>query len=155
MIIVYSGIVGSGKTLKAVCDMLKYKKANGMVFANQYVKDTYKLPVNWYDFRYQEGSLLIIDEAQLKYNCRGYTDKQRLEVDKKILAYLTMCRHYGVDILFITQSLSRLDVQIRELATVVYRFKRTFKIYWLDLKKFRIRGIPILQYGRVFMIAWI
>lgn len=150
MIFIYAGIVGSGKTLRAVCDSLKYEKLNCKIYANQYIEGTFILPDNWFDFRYEEGSLLIIDEAQLKYNCRDYSNKQRLETDKKILEYLTMCRHYGVDILFITQSLSRLDVQIRELATLVYRFKKTIKIPWLNLRKFKIQTFPILQIGRVF-----
>lgn len=98
----------------------------------------------------KNGSLLIIDEAQLKYNCRDYSNKQRLEVDKKILEYLTMCRHYGIDVLFITQSLTRLDVQIRELATIVYRFKKTIKIPWINFKKLKICHLPILQIGRIF-----
>ena len=54
MIIVYSGIVGSGKTLRAVCDSLSYFRNNSMVFANQYIKGAYMLPYNWYDFRYEE-----------------------------------------------------------------------------------------------------
>lgn len=150
IIIIYAGKVGSGKTLKAVSDSLKYKKQGGKTYSNQPIKGTYALPKNWYDFRYEFGSLLIIDEAQLQYNCRNSTQKEKLEENKKILSYLTMCRHYGLDILFITQSLSRLDVQIRELGTLIYRFHKTIKIPYFSFKDKKIKWLPILQKGRIF-----
>lgn len=139
-----------GKTLKAVGDSLSYKKSGSKIYSNQYIKDAYKLPNNWYDYRYDIDSLLIIDEAQLQYNCRDFSTKQKQEVDKKVLAYLTMCRHYGLDILFITQSLTRLDVQIRELATIIYRFKKTLKLPYFSFKDKKIKWLPILQIGRIF-----
>ena len=61
-----------GKTLKAVGDSLSYKKSGSKIYSNQYIKDAYKLPNNWYDYRYDIDSLLIIDEAQLQYNCRDF-----------------------------------------------------------------------------------
>ena len=126
-----------GKTLKAVCDSIQYKKNGSKIYSNQYIDGAFILPVNWYDYKYEINSLLIIDEAQLKYNCRNFNNKQKLEQDEKILSYLTMCRQYGLDILFITQSLSRLDIQIRELATIIYRFRKTLKLPYFSFKVLR------------------
>lgn len=150
IIIIYAGIVGSGKTLRAVIDGYQGYKRGENCYSNQYIEYSYQLPLNWYDYRYPFGSFLIIDEAQLKYNCRNFNNKQKLEQDEKILAFLTMCRHYDIDILFITQSLSRLDVQIRELATIIYRFKKTIKIPYFSFKDKKIKWLPILQIGKVF-----
>ncbi len=150
MIYIYAGKQGAGKTLRAVCDILKYDKWGSKIYANQYIKGTYKLLDDWYNYRYDENSLLVIDEAQLSYNCRNYSDKDKKQMYEKILSYLTLCRHYRIDILFITQSLNRLDVQIRELATAIFRFSRTIRIPWLNLRRFKICRLPILQIGREF-----
>lgn len=145
---------GVGKTLFAVSIARKYIKNNLSVYSNSYIKNTFQLPLNWYDYKYEKNSLIILDEAQLNYNCRDYSTKERQEMYKKILTYLTMCRHYDIEIVFITQSINRLDVQIRDLATDIYRLRKSKKIpifyYSFKNKKIIFKKIPILQSGRYF-----
>lgn len=141
---------GSGKTLWAVHLAKYYLKNKLPVYSNSYIKDCFVLPLNWYDFQYQKGSLIILDEAQLLYNCRDYSTKDKQEMFKKILTYLTMVRHYDIEIIFITQSINRLDVQIRDLATDVYRLKKTIKLPYFSFKYKKVCFIPILQKRTLF-----
>lgn len=150
MITVIAGKQGAGKTLYAVHLLRLEMKKGKKCFSNQYVEGAFKLQKNWYDFRYDKESTLLIDEAQLEYNCRDYSTKDRQEMYKKILEYLTMCRHYDIDIIFITQSLDRLDVQIRELATEIIRFRKTYRILYFNFKNMSFEFFPIFQSGRYF-----
>ncbi len=126
------------------------KKNNEHVYSNIFIESTNVLPENWYDFRYEDDALIILDEAQLNYNCRDYSSKERQFIYKKILVYLTMCRHYNVEIVFITQSINRLDVQIRDLSTEIIRFNKTYKIPYFNFKQKKLKFFPFLQKGRYF-----
>ena len=151
MITLIAGKQGAGKSLHSVrLSDNHLKKVNKFVYSNVYIEDCYMLPLNWYDFKYEDDSLLILDEAQLEYNCRDYSSKDKHEINKKILSYLTMCRHYNIEIVFITQSISRLDSQIRELATDIYRFSKTYKILYFSIKEIRFKKLPIFQKGWYF-----
>lgn len=152
MIELVSGKQGSGKTLYATKEAIRYLKKGCKVYTNYFVKGCFVLPSNWYDFQYIEGSVIVFDEAQLIYNCRDFSIKDRQKEYKNLLAYLTMCRHYGIHIIFITQSLARLDVQIRDLATEVLRFKKTYKLpyLWIKNKKPCLRFLPLFSTGRYF-----
>lgn len=141
---------GSGKTLWGVHLAKYYLKNRLPVYSNSYIKDCFVLPLNWYDYQYEKGSLIILDEAQLLYNCRDYSTKDKQEMFRKILTYLTMVRHYDIEIIFITQSINRLDVQIRDLATDVYRLKKTIKLPYFSFKKRKVCFVPILQKREIF-----
>lgn len=152
MIELVSGKQGSGKTLYATKECIKYLKKGSKVYTNYFVKGCFILPRNWYDFKYEEGSVIVFDEAQLLYNCRDFSAKDKRKEYKSLLAYLTMCRHYNIHIIFITQSLARLDVQIRDLATEVLRFKKTYKIpyLWIKNKRLCLNFLPLFSTGRYF-----
>lgn len=94
MIELVSGKQGSGKTLYATKEAIRYLKKGYKVYTNYFVKGCFVLPSNWYDFKYVEGSVIVFDEAQLIYNCRDFSIKERQKEYKNLLAYLTMCRHY-------------------------------------------------------------
>ena len=149
MITVIAGKQGAGKTLYSVALALKYMKTN-KVYSNSYIKGALMLDEKWYKYKYEGGSCLIIDEAQLDFNCRDYSSKEKQESQKNLLRFLTLCRHYDLEIVFITQSLRRLDVQIRELATTIIRFSNSYKLPYFDFRELKLKTIPILQRGRFF-----
>lgn len=59
------------------------------------------------------GALFVIDEAHLSLPSQG--------TPKPICEYMTMHRHYGVDIVFVTQNLRQMNRDIVNLIEVVYR----------------------------------
>lgn len=149
MITVIAGKQGAGKSLYAARLAREYMKKN-IVYSNSPIINALILDSKWYNYQYKKGACIIIDEAQLDFNCRDYTSKEKLEAQKKLLRFLTLCRHYDLEIIFITQSLKRLDVQIRELATTIIRFSNTYKIPYFSFKELKFKTLPILQRGRFF-----
>jgi len=61
-----------------------------------------------------------------------------------------MCRHYDVDVFFITQSSNRIDLQIRELSDIVIYLKKTFKIPFLKrpFMTFGLQFLDILEFEK-------
>jgi zona occludens toxin (predicted ATPase) len=66
------------------------------------------------------NSLVVIDEAQVFWNNRDYASEE----NKRLLPFLQKHRHYGIDIIFLTQNIDQLDIGIRRLAQVHYRLRR-------------------------------
>ena len=149
MITVIAGKQGAGISLYAARLAREYMKT-GIVYENSPIVNALILDTKWYNYQYKKGTCIIIDEAQLDFNCRDYSTKEKSEVQKKLLRFLTLCRHYDLEIIFITQSLKRLDVQIRELATTIIRFSNTYKIPYFSFKDLKFKTLPILQRGRFF-----
>jgi hypothetical protein len=83
--------------------------------------------------RIKEGCiLLVIDEAQMIFNCREWNAKDR----KDWLFFLTHHRKYGYKILLVTQSLTFLDKQIRQLVEYEYRYRRLSRWGWVGFVLF-------------------
>ena len=131
-IYLYSGTPGSGKSLHAtrdIRDYLKYKKLN--VIANyevivderwqgsfNYVENSLLEPGRLCDFArdlfrkqpFREDSiLLVIDEAQLIFNSRTWSENDRLSWIK----FFSQHRKFGYKIIFIAQNSAMIDKQIR------------------------------------------
>ncbi|MDR3001465.1 MAG: zonular occludens toxin domain-containing protein [Fibromonadaceae bacterium] len=66
------------------------------------------------------NSMVIIDEAQVFWNNRDYNSEE----NKSLLPFLQKHRHYGLDIIFLTQNIDQLDIGIRRLCQVHYRLNR-------------------------------
>jgi len=66
------------------------------------------------------NSLVVIDEAQVFWNNRNYASEE----NKRLLPFLQKHRHYGLDIVFLTQNIDQLDIGIRRLCHVHYRLLR-------------------------------
>jgi len=66
------------------------------------------------------NSLVVIDEAQVYWNNRDYASEE----NKRLLPFLQKHRHYGLDIIFLTQNIDQLDIGIRRLCQVHYRLAR-------------------------------
>jgi len=138
-----SGLPGTGKTLSAILRfLLPSLKDKRKVYTNidgiQLLKTSLYLGAELQDLEkilvYTEkfstkllagnldnksmvNSMIIIDEAQLFWNNRDYASEE----NKNLLPFLQKHRHYGLDILFLTQNIDQLDIGIRRLCQVHYR----------------------------------
>lgn len=57
------------------------------------------------------NALVIIDEVQNIYSARDYQSKE----NKQVISYLTTHRHFGHDVVFITQHQDNVDVAVRRM----------------------------------------
>lgn len=138
MILAYTGTPGSGKSFHAVKDIWERVKYGHEVVSNipmsfpkkckntgAYVfKETYEINPK-YLMTFSEGVrerkhikrlpedyiYLVIDEAQLIFNCRNWGDKER----KEWVKFFTLHRKLGYKVILITQMSKMLDNQIRGL----------------------------------------
>ena len=144
MIYLICGQKGTGKSLYTISYLLKNRKKYTKIFSNFPVKFCHQIDhLDWVNFRFPPNSAILIDEAQLYFNSREFSKLTKNGVGMELLDFLTMCRHYKLDIFFITQSSNRIDLQIRELSDYVYYLKRTFKIPFLNR--------PFLTFGYKFI----
>lgn len=144
MIYLICGQKGTGKSLYTISYLLKNKKKYSNIFSNFPVKFAKKINhIDWVNFRFPKKSAILIDEAQLYFNSREFSKLTISGIGMQLLDYLTMCRHYEVDIFFITQSSNRIDLQIRELSDYVFYLKKTLKIPFLN--------VPFLTFGLEFI----
>jgi len=129
----YSGTPGSGKSYHAACDVIRRLRAGGGVIANFPINESVvkkcKAHCEYWDnsefsakrlieyalkhhVRGKEGqTLVVIDEAQLVFNCRDFGRKDRNDW----VAFFSQHRHLGFNIILIAQSDKMLDKQIRVL----------------------------------------
>lgn len=66
----------------------------------------------------EQGSLIVVDEAQLVWDARGFKD-----MSKGTLSFLEQHRHWGLDVVLVTQSPGRLDKAILRLCNECYHVK--------------------------------
>lgn len=144
MLCLYSGTPGSGKSLHAarlIRDRLRYAKKP--VICNfdvspdlpnyselfHYVPNHELTPSFLRDFAasYWDGSrikedsiVIIVDEAQLLFNTRNWSDKNRFDW----IEFLSQHRHYGYFIVFIAQVDKMIDRQIRALVEYEYKHRK-------------------------------
>lgn len=60
-----------------------------------------------------QGVLVVVDEAHMVLPTSG--------TDKKVLEFLSLHRHYGIDVVLITQSDRKLHKDVRDMVQLVYR----------------------------------
>lgn len=135
MITLYSGTPGSGKSFHAAKDLLKRFECGGGIICNfpvkvpDNIKPKQELRVSYWDNseitpqrlvayarKYHtmgvEGqTLIVIDEAQVIFNCREFGAKDRRDWVK----FFTQHRKLGYNMLLITQWDRMIDRQIRVL----------------------------------------
>ena len=103
-------------------------------YSREYFKETKK--------RIQEGEiLLVIDEAQIVFNARSWSQKGRDDW----LSFFTQHRKYGYDIVLIAQFDLMIDKQIRSLIEYEYIHRK--------LSNFGIAGflMSLFAFGKVFV----
>lgn len=123
------GQIGSGKSAYSVKLARRALKRGMSVYATDYISGTCKFDPSWLsDMKCPENSLLIIDEAALRFNSREFA-----KLSKDIIAYFKKCRHFRNDVILISQTFSDSDKQIRELATDVL-FLRKFGYFTFPVR---------------------
>lgn len=140
------GQIGSGKSAYSVRLARRYLKRGRPVYATDYIAGTYRFDPAWLsNMKCPKGSLLIIDEAALKFNSREFA-----KISKDVLAYFKKCRHYGNDVVLISQTFSDSDKQIREIATnVLFLRKLGFFTFPVKVKgdvTIDAEGQPAMKY---------
>lgn len=165
MISLYSGTPGSGKSLHASRDIITWCKRGKGVICNfpvtmAKVKKAKTTPVYMdnseltvkalteYARKHhkigKEGqTLVVIDEAQVKFNSRDYSKKDRMEW----VVFFTQHRKYGFDFILIAQYDRMLDRQIRCLIENEYKHRK--------LNNYGFGGglITLLTFGRSWFIS--
>lgn len=141
MICFYTGTPGSGKSYHATqrIDINLRRKVN--VIANFVIKTNYRhrgmfvfkdnleltpdflieFALEHHDLEHgkEHQTLVVIDEASIIFNSRGFDIKQRM----KWLQFLSLHRQYGYDIILITQSDRAIDRQVRGLVEYNYKHR--------------------------------
>lgn len=149
MVYLICGQKGTGKTLFTTSFLQKHKRRYKYFFSNFPISFCYKLDsTSWVNFKFPEHSAILIDEAQLYFNSRKFSELTKSGVGMQLLDFLTMCRHYKVDIFFITQSANRIDLQIRELSDYVFYLKRTFKFFNRPILTYGLQFIDIMEFEK-------
>jgi zona occludens toxin len=145
MIIVFEGTPGSGKTYEAVKKLMDNLRLGRVVYTNirgldegsciEAIKtntglDDFELGTKLRflsDERCREfwdhienGSLIVIDEAQRFFSNREWQS----ETNKKFGQWAAVHRHYGFDVVLITQNIEKVDGAVRTLTEWTYRFKK-------------------------------
>lgn len=145
MIIIHEGIPGAGKSYDAVRKILDALKIGRIVHTNidglnqdkclEYIatwcdlsRDELSNRLFFIDkatilqfWEYIEpGCLVVIDEAQLYFNSRDFTKQS----NREIADWASTHRHYGYDVIFITQRAERIDTAVRSLADFKYRYRK-------------------------------
>lgn len=142
MVYLICGQKGTGKSLFTISYLQSHFKKYSYVFANFPVNFAKVInSTDWVKFQFPANSAILIDEAQLYFNSRKFSELTKSGLGMLLLDFLIMCRHYKVDLFFITQSSNRIDLQIRELSDYVFYLRKTIKIF----------GRPILVFGKEFV----
>lgn len=159
MILAYTGTPGAGKTFHAVHDIwervkyghnvitnipMKFPKRKNVSHETYTYKDTWEITPNYlmeYSEQLREQKkwgrvpeeyiYLVIDEAQLIFNCRNWNDKDR----KEWVKFFTLHRKLGYHIILITQMSKMLDNQMRGLLE--------YEIIHRKFSNFGIKGIAL------------
>lgn len=161
MIYLLTGTPGSGKSLDAANRIIKALKWGKTVIANfpcntkvvgsykgkfYYVDETELKPEDLIEFakrnhkKGKEGqSIIVIDECQRLFDSRSYNQPDRKEWNR----FMQLHRHYGYDVILITQFDRMIDRQMRAL--VEYEVKH---------RKITNYGIGGTLIGLFFGDAW-
>lgn len=93
---------------------------------------------------FEDQTLIIIDEAQILFNCRDFGDRGRMEWCK----FFSQHRHYGFNFILIAQHERMLDRQIRYLIEVFVQHR--------NLKYFNIfaKILSLIAGGSLFIYLY-
>ncbi len=145
MIIGYAGTPGSGKTYEAVRNIIENLKKGRPVYTNidgifdpacremqkmlagigDYALARLLKPIDHdqiMDFwnHVEPGAYIVLDEIHKHFSNREWQSKS----NKAFGMWASTHRHYGYDVLLITQSMDRIDAAIRPLLEWTYVFKK-------------------------------
>lgn len=157
MIRCYTGCPGAGKSLHVIRRICAYLRAGRNVISNfplkvddvpknagrYFFKPNEELSVDFlmvfaktmHEDRRENQTLLVIDEASVKFNSRTFMEKDRLA----FLSFFAQHRKYGFDIILVQQDLKQIDRQIRDMVEleVEHRKMNNYKLYkWVPFPLF-------------------
>jgi len=145
----YTGVPGAGKSLHSIKIIIEYLQAGKNVIANFPIKvnEVYKNKGHYYYLKnadisvdylkafannmhrpeQENQTLIIIDEASVKFNCRTFGDSDRMD----FLQFFPQHRKYGFEVVLIAQNLRQIDRQIRDLVEleVIHRKLNNFSLW--------------------------
>lgn len=119
------GLPGSGKTLHATKEIRNAILSGRQVYSNVHVNDTGY--IYYEDFALltdARDGLIILDEAQVYINARNWAS-----LPPTFQFFLQRHRHNGLDLLALTQSLTRTDKVFRELVQEMHEVKINFTMF--------------------------
>lgn len=145
MILCYEGTPGSGKSYDAVKKIIDNLKLGRVVYTNidgmgdadcrEFIKvltglDDFDLANKLFYYHpndvhnvyptIKHNAFLVIDEAHKWFNARNYQDPK----NKAFADWCSTQRHFGYDVLLITQDIGKIDSQVRTNIEWTYRYKK-------------------------------
>jgi zona occludens toxin (predicted ATPase) len=145
MIVAFEGTPGSGKTYDAVREIINNLRTGRVVYTNvegmdspecqrflqdhlglddyEFKKQFHYLPdtemIHFFNLKLRDGALIVIDEIHKLFSSRNW----RTENNQQFANWCSTHRHYGFDVYFVTQSLTKVESHVRSLVewTYVYR----------------------------------
>ncbi|MEG0075222.1 MAG: zonular occludens toxin domain-containing protein, partial [Eubacterium sp.] len=89
----------------------------------------YQFAQMYHDQELENQTLIMIDEASVKFNCRTYNNADRLA----FCSFFAQHRKFGFDIILVCQNLRQIDRQIRDLIEldVIHRKLNNYSFYRL------------------------
>jgi hypothetical protein len=112
MLTIVFGSPGAGKTTLAARYTKQFLKQNIPVYGNAEIVGMIPFPLEKLGkVTPPAGSVLIVDEAGIEYNNRKYKT-----LPQKTIEWFKLHRHYGVDIIVLSQSWEDMDITLRRLA---------------------------------------
>lgn len=122
MISLYFGSPGAGKSTLAARLVFKNQKKQiyDKVYTNFECKGAYQIhSSDFATFTPAPNSLVIIDESGIEFNNRRFKD-----LKQSVIEFFKLHRHYGVDIVFLSQSWEDTDITIRRLANCLIYIRK-------------------------------
>jgi len=163
MIYIYTGTPGSGKSYHVARDIVSRLKRGGGLICNFDIntdnikkvkgifiyKDNSEMTVEFlYEYAKknhivakENQSLIVIDEAQIIFNCRDFARKDRM----KWVTFFSQHRKYGYNIILITQNDRMLDKQIRSLCEYEVKHRK--------INNYGIAGLLVSLTGLTWFVA--
>jgi len=144
MIESYTGLPGSGKTLNAVRRLLQAKAKGIPTFANFHSRSKSWDYVLFNDIKYLETGLVVLDEAHMSFSSRNWS-----KTTQEQLGLFQQHRKLGIDLIWIAQSASRVDLALRELTAYEHqhmKFGRFVRVRVIDPAMADSKRRPIKRY---------
>lgn len=152
------GLPGSGKSTYLAKLAKKGVKHYDRVYSNFYIKGCYKLDFDTLGIQEYSDCLILIDEISLFCDCRNWKN-----FTSDMVYFWTNHRHYGVDIVYCSQSYADCDKKIRNLTDSLYYIKSApfgfstvreiNKVFNVDsdiTEGYELSGFPTLVFRRFY-----
>lgn len=168
---IVTGTLGGGKTLLAVERAYYHLRRGGHVFSNIEIhpeRIAERLALEGFQFepdrlvqlsteslrgfeeQIKRGTkdcpvMVVLDEAHLEWNSRDYAQSRKEDSVKRMLDFNTLARKLDIDLVYVTQSMTDIDKQLRSKAAKL--------VVCRNMKQLRIMGLiplPLPFYSRVY-----